>query len=158
MNITKYQYEPSLEAARAMKLGQEKHWYFKPMLPDYWNWDIKPLDFKINSTIPSAGLRRLEALKEAGVPISRIMYGHYEPKLLPPPRQEVERIKKEVKINIPWEELAEGFETLIKYGFEGLLIMGQVGLYLISMLAFVDPYIAVVLPDGTWIKVYEWVE
>lgn len=86
------------------------------------------------------------------------MYGHYEPKLLPPPRQEVERIKKEVKINIPWEELAEGFETLIKYGFEGLLIMGQVGLYLISMLAFVDPYIAVVLPDGTWIKVYEWVE
>ena len=69
-----------------MKLGQEKHWYFKPMLPDYWNWDTKPADFKTDSTIPQAGVRRVEELVRAGIPIKQVMYGHYNPKLLPAPK------------------------------------------------------------------------
>ena len=97
------------------------------------------------STIPAKGLRRLEVLKKAGIPIKELVIAHEAPKLLTAAREEKPTVDLSFNASPALEALGEVLAAVI----------AVFGLILITAIRL-DPALIVVLEDGTFLEVMTW--
>jgi hypothetical protein len=137
------------QASAAMKVANEHHWQFKvlgtgkvltePIYTDSW-W-LTPA-----TKIPAAGLKRVDALRKAGIPIKGFVIAHEAPKLLAAPKEEPKPQPTQTSSSIP------SFDA--SFILEGALL--AFGLIFRAML--IDPALIVVLEDGTYLEVLTWLD
>ncbi|MBE0649912.1 MAG: hypothetical protein IH595_03625 [Bacteroidales bacterium] len=146
----------SVEARKAISLGLQLHQCYKvvgqgelPTEPIYKNeWWFETWT---TQEIPEEGIRRLEALKKAGIAIKGVIVAHEAPRLLAAEKK-VEK-KPDFKISRSTDILT----------FLGSLASVFVMLAMFVVSAFfqavlIDPALIVVLKDGTWLEVMTWYE
>ena len=116
----------------------QDEWWFEPVTPE--------------STIPPEGLRRIQVLTRAKVPIKGLVIAHEAPRLLPAPQIE------------PSEHQSVRRQSTMEFDLESILaVLSAVcgAFFMLFGIAFVvalrlDPVLIAVLSDDTWIEVMTW--
>lgn len=103
------------------------------------------------STIPTEGVRRIEALVKGGVPIDCLMIRHEAPRLLTAPKEEKQAVKEKPDAN-PSFDAFPVLEVILAVLGAIFAVFG----YIFITAVHLDPAIIAVLPDGTWLEVVTW--
>lgn len=119
----------------------------EPFYLDEWWYSLVTEE----STIPSEGVRRIEALVKGGVPIQSLMIRHEAPRLLTAPKDENVAEKKEPEADVHFDPVPL-LETIVGVLGAILAVFG----FIFIMAIRLDPAVIAVLPDGTWIEVVTW--
>lgn len=121
----------------------------EPFYLDEWWYSL----ISAESTIPTEGVRRIEALVKGGVPIECLMIRHEAPRLLTAPKEQKQATKEK-----PVSHSADGLSPALKVITAVVgAILAVFGLLFIMAIRL-DPAIIAVLPDGTWLEVVTWYE
>lgn len=137
---------------KVMEISTDNLWFFQPLnergeidrpifKEGLWYYPLND-----NSTLPTEALTRLKAVNNL-VSVRQVIIGHEAPPLL------CGEVKKKEPINIPWGEIGKVL-TALASGFVSLLGMAV----LTGASILVDPVVVCVLEDGTWVKVYSWLD
>ena len=128
---------PSHLARKAVAVGFKNHWRFRVVSEASYK-----KDWRTETTLeaPRTALKRLEALKSAGIPFGSFIVAHEAPRLLTAPTH------IPVRENSPQTAVFPIIAILVfvfSFFFQAVLL---------------DPVLIVVLEDGTWLEVMTWYE
>lgn len=147
-------------AKQTIQVGRAHRWWWRvaelreyPLAPRYRDgWWFVPSD---PASLPGFARQRVEAIRNAGIPIQGVVVAHEAPRLLPAPKNP--RTPKPV---VPRPILRKALAAAAALS---VLLLYATGLSLVfGLTLLLDPVVYVVLNDGngrsTWIEVVRWDE
>jgi hypothetical protein len=121
----------------------------EPFYLDEWWYSLVTAE----STIPAEGVRRIETLVKAGIPMKGLVIRHEAPRLLTAPKEEKQVKRKRADTYVAFEALPL-LATILGALGAVLAVFG----YIFVMAIHLDPALIAVLPDGTYLEVLTWYE